>query len=252
MLPVIKLGPLALPLPEFSLLIGFLAGTYLAERKSKTLFKDSSLIEKLLWTSLLTGITGARISYFVRHPAAFAGDYLSLISLNPNLLDLPAGFLVAAAVSVYLISRRELSAMRILDILTPFFSLMAGAVHLSRFASGAGFGMPTGLPWGISLWGAVRHPVQLYYLLGSILTLLFVLKYMSTNTYTQGSLFFRFVFFTCLYLLFFSRYQVTTTLLPAGIRPDQVAYWLGILISLSYLLFSSIPRNQDIIYDAQR
>jgi len=252
MLPVINLGPLSLPLPEFSLLIGFVAGSALAERNSKRIWKDSAFLEKLLWTSLLAGLIGARISFFVRNPSAFSGNYLSLISINPNLLDLPGGYLIAAVASIYLISRSETPLLIILDCLTPFLGLMAGAVHISHFASGTGFGSPTELPWGIFLWGEVRHPVQLYYLLGSILVLVLVLFLLSKDTYAQGFIFFRFSLLTGLYLLFLSRFQENGIVFPGGFRVDQIFYWLCILISLTFLNYYLLPKELENSHDDRR
>jgi len=40
-----------------------------------------------------------------------------------------------------------------LDALTPALAVLAVAISLSHLASGAAFGKPTGLPWGIELWG---------------------------------------------------------------------------------------------------
>ncbi len=36
------------------------------------------------------------------------------------------------------------------------------AVPLANLASGDAFGAPSSLPWAIELWGAARHPVQIY------------------------------------------------------------------------------------------
>jgi prolipoprotein diacylglyceryltransferase len=68
MLPVLNLGPLSLPVPQFVLLIGFWAGSVLSDRKSKQILNNPGFIDRLLWTSILAGILGARLSYFARTP----------------------------------------------------------------------------------------------------------------------------------------------------------------------------------------
>lgn len=236
MLPVLNLGPLSLPVPELVLLLGFFLGSVLAERQAKASWKDSAFLEQLLWTSLVAGILGARLSYFARHPGAFSGTYLSLLSPNLNLFDMPGGILIALSVSAYLISRQKLAALFILDRLTPFFAVLAGSVHLSRFAAGSGFGKPSDLPWAITLWGANRHPVQLYYLLASLIVLALGLILQGKYAYAQGALFLRFSLLTGIYLLFLSGFQeAPTSPLPWGIRPDQSLAWLVTLISLVLL-----------------
>ena len=34
--------------------------------------------------------------------------------------------------------------------------------HVGQFLTGADYGTPTALPWGVELWGTSRHPVQIY------------------------------------------------------------------------------------------
>ncbi len=235
MLPVLNVGPLSLPVPQFILLIGLWVGSVLSERKSKPLLVDPGFIDRLLWPSILAGILGARLSYFARNPAAFSGEYLSLFSLNLNLFDPLGGLLIGLSVSIYIVSRSKNTTLLVLDSISPFLGIFTAAIHLSKFASGAGFGNLTELPWAINLWGGYRHPVQLYYLLGSLLTLSIILILLSRYPYTQGHVFFIFVLLTSSYLLFFSRYEASNFLLFAGIRVDQLFFWVGSLISLVFL-----------------
>ena len=235
MLPVLNLGPLSLPVPQFVLLIGFWFGSVLSDRKSKALLDDPGFIDRLLWSSILAGILGARLSYFARNPAAFSGEYLSLFSLNLNLFDPLGGLLIALSVSVYIVSRSKYAPLLVLDSISPFLGIFTTAIHLSKFASGTGFGNLTDLPWAIDLWGGYRHPVQLYYLLGSLLSLSIILILLSKYSYTHGLVFFVFILLTSSYLLFFSRYEASDFLLYAGIRLDQLIYWFGTLISLVFL-----------------
>ncbi len=235
MLPVLNLGPLSLPVPQFVLLIGFWVGTVLSERKSKPLVDDPGFIDRLLWSSMLAGILGARFSYFARNPAAFNGEYLSLLSLNLNLFDPLGGLLIALTVSLFIVSRSKISPLLVLDSITPFLAIFTAAFHLSRLAAGTGFGVLTELPWAINLWGGYRHPVQLYYLLGSLITLSVILTFLIKYSYTQGFVFFVFVLLTCSYLLFFSRFETSDILIFAVIRLNQILFWVGSVISLVFL-----------------
>jgi len=235
MLPVLNLGPLSLPVPQFVLLIGFWAGSVLSDRKSKQILNNPGFIDRLLWTSILAGILGARLSYFARNPSAFSGEYLSLFSLNLNLFDPLGGLLIALAVSLFVVSRSKIPLLLVLDSISPFLGIFTAAIYLSRLASGAGFGSLTEVPWAINLWGGYRHPVQLYYLLGSFITLSIILTLLSNYSYTQGFVFFIFILSTCSYLLFFSRFEASEILLFAGFRLDQLLFWIGNLISLVFL-----------------
>ena len=50
----------------------------------------------------------------------------------------------------------------ILDVLAPAACVFGMGLALSDLLSGNNFGTPTTLPWAINLWGALRHPVQMY------------------------------------------------------------------------------------------
>jgi prolipoprotein diacylglyceryltransferase len=55
-----------------------------------------------------------------------------------------------------------------LDALTPGLIVLAGGQALADLASGDSYGSPATLPWSIELWGAARHPTQVYQLLAVI------------------------------------------------------------------------------------
>jgi phosphatidylglycerol:prolipoprotein diacylglycerol transferase len=232
MLPIISLGPLSLPVPSLSLLAGFWLGIWLVQYRSRSLGIETAFIDRLLWICLVAGLIGARLSFLVRYPAAFQGDYLSIFSLSPSMLDLPSGLLVAAAVAFYLASKSSISPLKLLDGLTPLFGALVASDHFSHFASGSNFGEPTNLPWALYLWSDYRHPVQLYFLAFSLAVLACVS--FSKVIKPQGILFFTFLALTGGYMLFLSRYQVPSNVIWR-LRTDQIGYWLLLLLSLVWL-----------------
>jgi len=60
------------------------------------------------------------------------------------------------------------------------FAVFLGIAHLS---SGDAFGGPTSMPWAIELWGARRHPTQVYEILPAILALVLVWRLRRTRTF---------------------------------------------------------------------
>jgi len=56
-----------------------------------------------------------------------------------------------------------------LDALTPGLAAVMIAIGLAHIASGDAFGSPADLPWAIQLWGARRHPTQIYETLAAAL-----------------------------------------------------------------------------------
>jgi phosphatidylglycerol:prolipoprotein diacylglycerol transferase len=245
MFPTINLGPLSIPAPEFILLLGFWLGSILAERNAKRFKVDPNLIEKVLWISLLAGLLGARISYIARASSAFRGNLLSIFSLNPNLLDPVGGLLISAAVGFLYVSNQRISFWAFLDSLTPFFAVSATALSLSNFASGTGFGKSTPLPWSISLWGELRHPVQIYYLIGGLVVLYIILAIKQTDEHQTGYTFLLFISLTSGFRLFFSGFQESNILIADGIRPAQLTYWTILAISLFILRKQNLPTQME-------
>ena len=245
MFPIINLGPLSIPAPGFILLLGFWLGSVLAERKAKRFKVDPNLLEKVLWICLLAGLIGARLSYIARSPSAFQGNIPSIFSLNPNLLDPVGGILISTAVGFLYISNQRISFWVFLDSLTPFFAVIAITLSLSIFAAGTGFGTSTTLPWGISLWSELRHPVQIYYLIGGLVTLYIILAIKQTDDYQSGFTFLLFISLTSGFQLFFSGFQESASLIADGIRLLQLAYWSILAISLFLFNKRNLPSRTE-------
>ncbi|MCJ7715037.1 MAG: prolipoprotein diacylglyceryl transferase [Anaerolineales bacterium] len=245
MFPTINLGPLSLPAPEFILLISLWLGSMLSERYARQSNVDPLIIEKVLLLSLLTGIVGGRLSYVFRSPSAFGDNILSIFSLNPNLIDPAGGLFVSLAVGYLYLSKQKISFKAILDSLSPFFAVTALALSIANYASGKGFGIATTLPWGIELWGAIRHPVQLYFLVCGVITLLFLLWFYKTKAHEPGTVFFVFLSITSGYRLFFSGFQETGLITTSGIRLSQIAAWLILVFSIYLLKKPFFPTRED-------
>ena len=52
-----------------------------------------------------------------------------------------------------------------LDALAPGLAVFMIALGVANLLSGDGYGLPLEAPWAIHLWGAYRHPTQIYELL---------------------------------------------------------------------------------------
>ena len=48
------------------------------------------------------------------------------------------------------------------DLIAPALPLGQAIGRLGNFLAGDAYGLPTGLPWGVTMAGAARHPVQFY------------------------------------------------------------------------------------------
>lgn len=232
MFPVISIGPLSLPAPQLILLLGLWLGTSLAERLVKKTGGTTDILIKVIWGVILAGILGARLSFIARNPSAFRGQWTSVFSLNPALLDPTGGMVISVTVGYYLAVKYQMANWSLLDKLVPVIAVLAPAYYLSKFASGSGFGMITNLPWGINIWGGTRHPVQIYYLLSSLVVLYLVVFKNNANQVQAGSSMLTFLLYTSGYLTFFSAFQDPAGYVIGGFRVYQLISWLVVTVCI--------------------
>jgi phosphatidylglycerol:prolipoprotein diacylglycerol transferase len=176
MFPVIHLGPLSLQARGLILLAAFWLAAEAAERGAKRLGLRGDVVYSLAFIAAAAGLIGARLGYVIEHWSAYQSDLGSIVALNFNTLSPLAG-VVTGVIAAYWYARRKGVANRLLlDALTPGFIVLAGGLALADLASGDAYGSPSSLPWAIELWGAMRHPTQMYQLIAVIVIGLLVLK----------------------------------------------------------------------------
>ena len=236
MLPTIQVGPLSLQVPGLVLLIGLWIGLTLSERRARRRGEDPAALYNLVFIALIAGLVGARLSYALTYPDAFTANPWSLLSINPGLLDPFAGALIAAAAAAIYIYRKQLQFWDTLDALTPLFAVMTVAISLSHLASGSAFGIPTDLPFGIHLWGDIRHPSQIYELI--LASLILVAIYFIDRTIWSsipGNIFLSFITLTAFSRLLLEAFRGDSTLVSGGFRAAQLIAWLAIAVSLAII-----------------
>jgi phosphatidylglycerol:prolipoprotein diacylglycerol transferase len=176
MLPILQLGPLALQLPGLLLIIGVWLASLVAERTAERYQLSGSRISNLIFYALIGGLIGARLGYVLRFLALYLQSPLGVFSLNPNTLAPTEGLAAALIVGLVYAQRAKLPLWSTLDVLAPGLALFMIFVSLTHLASGDAFGAESDLPWAIVLWGARRHPTQIYELLTATLILFLVLR----------------------------------------------------------------------------
>jgi phosphatidylglycerol---prolipoprotein diacylglyceryl transferase len=176
MFPVIHLGSLTIQARGFILLAAFWLAAEAAERGAKRLGLRGDVVYSLAFIAALAGLIGARLGYVLEHGSAYQSDPVAIVALNFNTLSPLAGVLTGV-VAAYLYARRKgVANRRLLDALTPGFIVLAGGLALADLASGDAYGTPASLPWAIELWGAARHPTQIYQLIAIGVIAAIVLK----------------------------------------------------------------------------
>ena len=176
MYPILQIGPLAIQLPGLLLLAGLWIGTLVVEREADRYKLDPGLLSSMIFIALTAGIIGARLGYAFRYLDLYLREPLNFLALNTNTLSTMEGIAVGLIASMIYAQRKELSLLPTMDALSPGAAVFAIFVALAHLSSGDAFGAPTTVPWAIELWGADRHPTQIYELLFAVGVMLVVLQ----------------------------------------------------------------------------
>nr|BAL52732.1 beta-galactosamide-alpha-2,3-sialyltransferase [uncultured Chloroflexota bacterium] len=202
-------------------------GLSLSERRLKVPITASDLND-LVFYSLLGYLLGGRLFDALENLPQVQLAPLSLFSLQGMFSPWGAWLSAILVAGIYL-SRRRLPLWETLDSLVPFFATLLVGLSLANLASGDGFGRETSVPWAWELWGARRHPSQLYELIAATLTLGIVLR---LNNAAPGALFWRFLALTSGWVLFLQAFRGDSHFLPGGLRMEQVLAWGVLALSL--------------------
>jgi phosphatidylglycerol:prolipoprotein diacylglycerol transferase len=209
------------------------AGLYLAEKRSAKHGINKDDLNNIVFFPLIGYLLGGRILFALENLSAFTQNPASLVSLNLDLFDPTGGLAVALFVALIYGQRRDLALWPTLDALTPLFAVFILGLGLAHLASGSAFGRETTLPWGIEIWGAVRHPSQAYEILASLL-ILALLWFQRVDT-RPGFHFLTFAALTSAARLFLEAFRGDSMLILGGLRAGQVIAWIILALSLYFL-----------------
>lgn len=254
MLPILQIGPLAIQTPGLILLLGLWLGLSLSERAASYCGVNPNQLYNLVLFGLLGGLVGARLGYVLRYPEAFGSSPASILSPNPGLLDAWGGIAGAALAGLVYGQRKGMSLWPTLDALTPGLGMVGVALGFSHLASGAAFGSLTRLPWAIELWGATRHPAQMYEILaaGLLLWMFWPTGKIAhrLRSLAPGLNFWSFTALTALSRLFLEAWRGDSEIIMGGLRLAQLAAWLVLAFSL-WAIGRSLYQSQSKIRDTE-
>lgn len=235
MLPILNIGPLAIPTPAFILLIGFWLGLELAEKQAQHFGASARHIYNLTLAALLAGLVGARISYLAQAPKAFLDSPLSLLSPRPEMLDSAGGIITAALAAALYTWKQRLNPWTTLDAVTTLLAVLTVTLGVSHFASGDAFGAPARLSWSIELWGELRHPSQVYETLAALGIGWLIWpggRIAGSSKDRPGLRWWAFLAFSAAARLVLESFRGDSTLVLNLFRQAQVIAWVVLAISL--------------------
>jgi phosphatidylglycerol:prolipoprotein diacylglycerol transferase len=177
MLPILQLGPLTMRTPGLALLAGLWFGLEAASREGACRGISEDHILNFGFSTIIAGILGARLGFIALNSGLYLGitpwlrALQSVFALAPGTENVWIGLGASVLVAAFLIRRWQLNLLALADALAPALAIFTVAIGLANLLSGDYYGVETTLPWGIPLWGSIRQPTQVYFVLLGILIL---------------------------------------------------------------------------------
>ncbi len=162
MLPVIQIGRLALPARPLFFLAALYLGLWLAGREAARRGFDGDALWNAGFLGVAIGLVGGRLAYVFQHWDAYRRDLGAIVSLTPGTIVPGIALVVGVLAGVIYLARLDALRAEMADATALGATLALAILSLGNFFSGDAFGIPTDVPWAITLWGARRHPTQLY------------------------------------------------------------------------------------------
>ncbi len=251
MWPVISFFGLTIPVGPLFALLAFYIGSDLGTR---ALGRVAPPEERAAWqtafnnatfAALIAGLIGARIGYAARYFPIYLDAPQLLLSIRPGALALLPGLIAGGAVGLLYLARKTVPTVPTSDAAALGITAALALLSLGRFFTGEGYGLPTAMPWAIDLWGATRHPVQLYELC-FLLVALGLLWYQQRRV-VPGELFWRAVAYVSLVELGVAAFRADAQSWLLGMRMTQVIA-LAVLLAALYVLSFYARQRTDAVH----
>jgi phosphatidylglycerol:prolipoprotein diacylglycerol transferase len=162
MLPILQVGPLALPTYPLALMLAFWTALAAAARLAVRGGLDGDHLYNAGLYGLVAAVIGGRAAHVIVFWSAYATQPTEIIGLNTRAFLWEPGIvmgIVAAGMYVY---RYRLSASSVLDAAAPAVLIGIALAAGGALLDGRALGAPADLPWAIEVWGVRRYPSQLY------------------------------------------------------------------------------------------
>ncbi len=231
MLPIINIGPFALPLPGLLLILGIWLAMITLDREANRRELSANTLNNLVVTGLIGGIVGARLGYVLRHLDVYRDTLPDMLALNAHALSPGDGLLFGLLAALIYAQRKELPLWPTLDALTPGLALFTIFIGLCHLASGDAYGAPTSLPWSLDIWGAERHPSQLYEIVAALLVFWVNHRIKSAPVF-PGFLILTFAALSAASRVFLEAFRGDSEIVLGGLRSMQLAGLFVLLLSL--------------------
>lgn len=168
MLPGFKIGPITIHYYGIILMLGAVAGAWLADWQARRRKINTDLVwDALIWV-IVGGIIGARLWHVFTPPPSMIEQGLTTRFYLTHPLDILAvwkgglgipGAVIGGGLALYWFSRRRKIRFAVLaDIAAPALALGQAIGRWGNFVNQELYGAPSTLPWAITIDPAFRLP----------------------------------------------------------------------------------------------
>ncbi len=211
----------------------------LREAKRADLEQDDVL--NMILFSVPVAIIFARLYYVVFSWEQFAGDWKSVFDIRGGGLAIYGGIIGVMIVLVTYCRVKKLSLGKVLDVLAIGLLIGQSVGRWGNFINGEAFGIPTGLPWAMSIKQGFRviatevHPTFLYESLWNGIGILVLLFYRRFRKF-EGEEF-------CGYLVWYGMGRTwieglrADSLYIGSLRVSQMLAILTVVVGLGIILY---------------
>lgn len=230
MYPLVHIGPLRLSSGGLLLLTSIIVGGFLIARvaQSRGGAQLARQVDQCFYPVLIGAVIGARLCYALLNLDLYSRNPGMLIALRVGDFAWPGALLGGLLAGSVWCRRNRFDRLKLADsasLILPAVQMIAG---VGLLLSGEAFGLPTSLPWAVPLFGAMRHPTQIYFVLAALGSLI-ALWLLGRRPLPVGALFMFYLGLQGLTSLLIEALRADSLVFPGGIRAEQV-FGLALLL----------------------
>lgn len=260
---------------ELFVLIGIIVAAIVTARRLRERGADGGLVLDIGLWAFVFGIIGARIWYVLTHLSTYFAPGANPLSVLWVWQDGGIAFygglalgVVGAAIGARITGLRLAT---FLDSVAPGLLLAQGIARLGDFVNQSNFGLPTWLPWGITMTTPTAehpnpalplglpsdtafHPTFAYELVWDVIGFILLIAISRSKTLQWGKVFALYLVWYGLGRAWIESLRIDPTLVVAGLRANVWVSFLAVLLGLILLgvLARRHPGRQPSAYHAGR
>lgn len=243
------------------IILGALAGAFLAGREAKRKGLSADVIWDVLPWLLIAGIIGARIWHILTPSDSMLIDGknpyfiypLDMLKIRAGGLGIPGGVIAGVLALWFYVRKKHLNFGQWLDFFAPGVALAQGIGRWGNFFNQELYGNPTTLPWGIKIDAAhggdpaLRyHPLFLYEFLLDILIagILLLISHKLSHKLKNGDVFLLYMVSYSLGRFFLEFMKVDQNTL-AGVNTNQIVMAVIFVFAVVWLVVRHISGRKS-------